>query len=628
MHAKPLTLLSVVTGLSLVVGACGSDSLTLPSEGEAASIAVYAGGGQTARVGEQLGEPLAVQVTDTKDRPVIGATVAFALEDGSGSTAAPTSVITGDSGIARTAITLGTRVGVVTGQARIVVDGEPTQVQTDFVATALPLDANGIAMVAGDLQSAPVGTALPASLVVRVTDAFGNPVSGVPVNWTTDGGGSVSAASTLTDVNGQTSVQRTLGPTAGPQTTSATADLAGSPIIFNHTATAGNAARVLVFAGDGQEAAPGARLPEPLVVQVLDAQSNPIVGRAVTWVIGIGDGSVDPATSNTDGEGKASTQWTLGPEPGRNTVNAVVSGVGVGAFNATARAPKISSSTSIVSHQPEPSTVGQPVEIQVQVSGSGGTPTGTVNVTGENASAPCTITLSNGAGACSLTFNADGQQRVTATYSGDGQFNASDDNENHQVTGPPNLPPVATADQYSTEEDVPLTVPAPTGVLANDADLNGDPLTAIKDSDPSHGTVTLNSDGSFTYTPTADYAGSDAFTYHASDGSGVSAPVTVTITVNPVNDAPAAHDDDYNAPGGEAPLDVPDANGVLANDTDAEGGLTAQNASDPPLGSITLRPEGGFTYVPDAGVTGQDSFTYEATDGTLTSTAIVRINIP
>jgi PKD repeat protein len=300
-------------------------------------------------------------------------------------------------------------------------------------------------MVAGDLQSAPVGTALPASLVVRVTDAFGNPVSGVPVNWTADGGGSVSAASTLTDVNGQTSVQRTLGPTAGPQTTSATADLAGSPIIFNHTATAGNAARVLVFAGDGQEAAPGARLPEPLVVQVLDAQSNPIVGRAVTWVIGIGDGSVDPATSNTDGEGKASTQWTLGPEPGRNTVNAVVSGVGVGAFNATARAPKISSSTSIVSHQPEPSTVGQPVEIQVQVSGSGGTPTGTVNVTGENASAPCTITLSNGAGACSLTFNADGQQRVTATYSGDSQFNGSSDDENHRVeqVPPQNNPPTA-----------------------------------------------------------------------------------------------------------------------------------------------------------------------------------------
>ncbi len=101
-----------------------------------------------------------------------------------------------------------------------------------------------------------------------------------------------------------------------------------------------------------------------------------------------------------------------------------------------------------------------------------------------------------------------------------------------------NTAPVATADSYSTNEDTPLTVSA-SGVLSNDTDGESNPLTAVLVSNVSNGSLTLNSDGSFTYTPTANWSGSDSFAYNANDGTVNSAsPATVTITVNAVNDTP------------------------------------------------------------------------------------------
>ncbi|PYR58664.1 MAG: hypothetical protein DMF91_16680, partial [Acidobacteria bacterium] len=107
-----------------------------------------------------------------------------------------------------------------------------------------------------------------------------------------------------------------------------------------------------------------------------------------------------------------------------------------------------------------------------------------------------------------------------------------------------NDPPVAVSDSYAGTEDTALTVAAP-GVLANDTDVESDPLTAILVSGPAHGTLTLNANGSFTYTPAANYNGSDSFTYQANDGTANSNVATVTITVNGVNDAPVAGNDSY-----------------------------------------------------------------------------------
>jgi VCBS repeat-containing protein len=99
--------------------------------------------------------------------------------------------------------------------------------------------------------------------------------------------------------------------------------------------------------------------------------------------------------------------------------------------------------------------------------------------------------------------------------------------------------PTAANDTYSTTEDNALTVAAASGVLANDGDPDGNQLSAAVSSGPSHGTVALNADGSFTYTPAANYNGSDSFSYRASDGTATSGLATVTLTVTAVNDAPA-----------------------------------------------------------------------------------------
>ena len=91
--------------------------------------------------------------------------------------------------------------------------------------------------------------------------------------------------------------------------------------------------------------------------------------------------------------------------------------------------------------------------------------------------------------------------------------------------------PIAVADSYSTTQDTALVQAAP-GVLANDTDANSDPLTAVLNANVTHGSLTLNANGSFTYTPTTGYSGPDSFTYHANDGTADSNVVTVSLTVN------------------------------------------------------------------------------------------------
>jgi adhesin/invasin len=216
------------------------------------------------------------------------------------------------------------------------------EVSAGFTLVALASTAHGLAMVSGNEQQGPAGSTLRAPLVVRVTDALGNPIADVPITWTAEGGGSVSATSTVTDAQGLSIVERTLGPTSGLETTLASSavdpPLAGSPVVFTHTVTAGNPSGVRIVSGSGQSGAPGSTLPLPLVVGVEDGSANPVVGAAVTWVVTGGGGSLNPTTGTTDDVGQASTTWTLGPGIGTNTVQAIVSGVGEATFTATASA--------------------------------------------------------------------------------------------------------------------------------------------------------------------------------------------------------------------------------------------------------------------------------------------------
>ena len=173
--------------------------------------------------------------------------------------------------------------------------------------------------------------------------------------------------------------------------------------------------------------------------------------------------------------------------------------------------------------------------------------------------------------------------------------------------------PVAVDDGYAAVEDTVLSVPAD-GVLGNDTDGDGDPLQAVLENDVANGVLSLNADGSFDYTPAADFNGVDTFTYRANDGSVDSAPATVTLTVAAVNDAPVAAADAYQADP-DTLLSVA-APGVLDNDTDVDlDTLQAQLVTDVTSGTLALAADGSFDYTPDPGFTGNDSFTYLANDG-------------
>jgi VCBS repeat-containing protein len=189
----------------------------------------------------------------------------------------------------------------------------------------------------------------------------------------------------------------------------------------------------------------------------------------------------------------------------------------------------------------------------------------------------------------------------------------------------PDTPPIAVGDIYTTNEDQTLSIGAP-GVLGNDIDLFGQSLTAVRDSNPSHGSLTLRSNGSFTYTPHANYVGADSFTYHARDGRYNSATVAVVINVLSVNDPPTAGNNAYSV-NEDQTLSV-SAPGVLGNDNDPDGNpITAVKDTNPANGTLTLNANGSFTYKPNANYNGSDSFTYHARDSHGANSNIATVSI-
>jgi arylsulfatase A-like enzyme len=181
--------------------------------------------------------------------------------------------------------------------------------------------------------------------------------------------------------------------------------------------------------------------------------------------------------------------------------------------------------------------------------------------------------------------------------------------------------PRATNDVYGVNEDSILNVAAP-GVLANDTDPDSLPLTAHLVAQASNGTVVVNSNGSFSYTPAPDFFGTDTFTYAASNGT-YATPATVTVMVTNTLDAPIAIADSYVAHNPGA-LNVT-APGILENDIDIDQtGLTASLVSGPDHGALILNPDGSFVYTPTNGYLGADSFDYQVVGG---NTATVSLTV-
>ena len=189
-----------------------------------------------------------------------------------------------------------------------------------------------------------------------------------------------------------------------------------------------------------------------------------------------------------------------------------------------------------------------------------------------------------------------------------------------------NRPPTVVADSYTTNEDTPLTADGgtnnPNGVLFNDTDVDEDSLTATLLDDVAHGDLTLNRDGTFTYSPDADYNGPDSFTYKANDGSADSEVATVSITVGPVNDAPGFTKgaDQMVNEDAEAQSVTGWASGISAGPSDESAQkvsfrtTNSNNSLFTAAGQPKISPDGTLTYTPAKDANGSATVRVKATD--------------
>lgn len=186
----------------------------------------------------------------------------------------------------------------------------------------------------------------------------------------------------------------------------------------------------------------------------------------------------------------------------------------------------------------------------------------------------------------------------------------------------------AADDRYTMNEGEVLFVDETNGVLANDSVFPQGTLRVVTVAAPTRGTLQLANDGSFVYTPSdPDFSGSDSFTYRLQDDRASSPTAQVSITINGVNDPPVGSADRYLTDE-NAQLAVA-APGVLGNDRDIEDNtLRAAVARPPGHGTLTLREDGSFTYVPEVNYRGTDSFEYAPGDGSsLGSPVLVEIAV-
>ncbi len=196
-----------------------------------------------------------------------------------------------------------------------------------------------------------------------------------------------------------------------------------------------------------------------------------------------------------------------------------------------------------------------------------------------------------------------------------------------------NSSPTAVTDSATTSEGLPTRI----SVLDNDTDPNiADVLTVTDFTQAANGVVELNADGSFTYTPTTGYSGTDTFTYTISDeasgwhghvaglhnGHTSTATVSITVTPAPVNEAPAAADDSATTA-----EDTPAVIDVKTNDTDPNGDdISIASVGTAQHGTVVIL-DGTITYTPATNFHGTDTFEYTITDGELTDTATVTVTV-
>jgi len=277
----------------------------------AKELVLVSGNGQAGVVGTRLAEPVVVRVTSAAGAGIAGVTVSFIPEELGAPE--PITVISDEEGFARLQWTLGTVAGTQTFVATLA--GLP-DVVVRFAVTAHAGEPHAVAVGRGDGQTGQVQAPLPAPVVARVADQYGNPVSGVTVQFAApDGHGSAAPAVAATNAEGEASTSWTLGRVAGPMTLAATAE-GLVPAQFTATARPGAPARVEVSPDSAAAGALGRNI--QFTATVYDAARNVVPEAPLTWVI------TDTVASVVDQTGLVVTTGN-----GRSRVRVNVTGTGI-----------------------------------------------------------------------------------------------------------------------------------------------------------------------------------------------------------------------------------------------------------------------------------------------------------
>jgi adhesin/invasin len=432
LHSRS-PLAGVLACVVVAAAGCSSDGGGDTTPSAELVLAIFAGATQSGTVGAAVATPPAVKVTDDDGDPQAGVDVAFSVTGGGGSIVGATQT-TDAEGVARVGSwNLGNIAGANTLRASV--DGA-TGSPVTFTATGIAGAAAAVAKLAGDAITSAAGLAVSAKPSVKVTDQFGNGVSGVAVTFAVaSGGGSATGTSQTTAADGSATVGSwTLGTGLGANTMTATAAGLQTPATFTITAVAGPVASIVKLAGDNQTGIVGALLGIAPSVRVADQFGNDIAGQNVTFAIGQGGGSVTGGTQTSNASGVATAGgWTLGATPGANTLTATAATFTVtftanatAAFNALQYAGTYAGTWQNTTF----GSVGTGNAI-VTVNELASTATATVTVTGPVLGTGGVITSANGAYTSSgVTFNTDVPPMgiVSATLSPTGSVTATGTN--------------------------------------------------------------------------------------------------------------------------------------------------------------------------------------------------------
>lgn len=468
-----------------------------------------------------------------------------------------------------------------------------------------------VSVISGDGQTGTILEPVAESLVVRVSDRFGNPVAGAEVLWSADGGGEITPAQTVTGADGRAAAQRRLGPQPGTYGTTAVAtSLPEDVATFTTTAVA---AKLVVVTQPGPVASSGAPFDPQPVLQLQDASGNPLArpGVAVTAQISSGAGDLRGTTIQTsDPSGAVSfTDLAIVGPPGARTLIFAASGyasaatspvsLGVGAPAAVAAAAG--------DGQSAPAGARLPVAPAVVVRDAGGTPVPGVGVTfavasgGGRVEGGSTTTGADGvAAAGSWTLGGDlGTNTLTATVAADGV-------SGNPVTFTATAVPGAPSAEKSSVTASPGTIAASDGSDASTItvivrDGRGNPVAGQGVALEATGAgVTLAqpgpTDGSGTTTARFTATGSGAHTITATASGTVLGRATVTVTPGqPVASAASA-----SVPAGTAGASTVVALALrdrFGNPVPgAAGQISVTVAGANPVGRVNVEDRGGGDY--------------------------------